>query len=361
MRVLISGAFNPGFRALPDYLEAAFARLGHEVGRFDHRRFLLPGRLRARVPLLDRLDRRELNARFLRRVARFGPDLVVVNQGMVLAARTLETVRARGVRCVNWFSDYPAEFGAGMEAAAAYDAFFLGSSHAARLHRAAGHRHAAWLPFGCDPGEHHPGPPIRRVAGARVVFVGSYYPERHTLLRFLHGLPVGIWGPGWRRAAGDPHLAGMIRGGSLRPDQWRALYAGSAVALNIHYGSFGPREVSGEMANTRSFEILGCGACQVVDRPGDLLRLFREGEELLCFTGGEELRARVEEALADEGLRRRVGAAGREAAMARHTYGHRARHLCDPAAAGTEPEILRADRSALPRRTPARSAAGGIL
>lgn len=361
MRILVSGAFNPRFRALPDYLATSFRQLGHEVALFDHRRFLLPGRLRARLPLLDRLDHGALNARFLNRVRRFEPDLVVVNQGMVLTTRSIDAVRARGARCINWFSDYPAEFDVGMQAAPAYDAFYLGSSHAVRLHRAAGHRHAGWLPFGCDPSEHHPGPPLVSAAGAAVVFVGSYYPERHALLRFLHGLPVGIWGPGWERAAGDPHLAGMIRGGSLRPDQWRALYAGSAAAINIHYGSFGPREVSGDLVNTRVFEILACGACQVVDRPGDLRRLFRDGEHLLCFADGGELRQRVEEALADENLRRRLAAAGREAVMARHTYRHRADHLIDQASVGTDLGPPATDPAATAHPMPARSVGGGIL
>lgn len=339
MRILLSGAFNPRFEALPDYLASALRREGNEVRVFDHRARRFPGRLRARLPLLDRLDGADLNRRFLRRVRRFRPDLVVVNQGMVLASATVLEARALGARCVNWFSDYPAEFEEGLERAGAYDAFFLGSSFAVRRHREAGRIRSAWLPFACDPDIHRPAaaqppwsPPGGRVD--RVVFVGSLYPERQILLRFLRGLPVGVWGPGWERAAGDPHLASMIRGGPLRPAAWRTLYARADVVLNIHYGALGPIEVSGDLANTRLFEILGCGAYQVVDRQGDVLRLFREGEHLAAFDTGEELRARVEEALREDDLRRRVSERGRQAVLAAHTYAHRARALADPAAAG---------------------------
>ena len=337
MRIVLSGALNPRFEALPEYLSSALRRLGHEVVLFDHRAFLIPGRLRARLPMLDRFDRDRLNARLLHTVRRGSAGLLIVNQGMVLSGRTIEQARAAGVRCVNWFSDFPAEFEKGLAVAPSYDAFFLGSSFAARRHREEGHRHAAWLPFGCDPRTHHPdepGAPAPRRSPANhdapaVVFVGSHYPERQVLLRFLRGLPVGVWGPGWERAADDPHVAPMVRGGALRPAAWRALYARCRVALNIHYGSFGPEEVSGDLANTRVFEILSCGAYQVVDRQGDVLRLFTEGEHLAAFSSGEELRARVEEALRDEDLRHAVAVGGRARVLAHHTYEHRARHLVD--------------------------------
>lgn len=327
MKILLSGALNPEFEAIPEALGRALRGLGHETVLFDHRGFLLPGRVRARAPILDRCDRALLNARFLRLVRGRRPDLVLVNQGMVLERATIETARRLGARVVNWFSDYPAEFDAGLEKAPSYDAFYIASSFAAARHREAGRTRSAWLPFGCDPAVPEPLP----AGGAPpVVFVGSWYPERQVLLRHLRGLPVGVWGPGWSRAANDPHLRGLIRGGALRAGAWRALYAAARVVINIHYGCFGPRDVGGGLANTRVFEIAAAGTCQIVDRQDDVLRIFREGEDLLCFATGDELRARVEQALADPARARAIGARGREAVLASHTYAHRARHLLDP-------------------------------
>ena len=377
MRIILSGALNPGFEALPEYLAAALRGLGHGVDLFDHRAFLLPGRLRARFPLLDRLDRDRLNARLLGLVRRWRPELAIVNQGMVLEGRTIEAIRAEGTRCVNWFSDFPAEFQKGLAVSSCYDTFFLGSSYAARRHHEAGHRNAAWLPFGCHPRSHRPEEPGNR-AGAdpwslrssgamspEVVFVGSHYPERQILLRFLRGLPVGVWGPGWERAASDPHVAPMIRGGALRPSTWRLLYARCRVALNMHYGSFGPTDASGDLANTRVFEILACGAYQVVDRQGDVLRLFTEGQHLAAFSSGEELRARVEQALRDDHLRESVARRGRDEVLARHTYEHRARRLLDPRATAEDAGLATADEAARhapeqgPGREPRFGAGGG--
>jgi spore maturation protein CgeB len=329
MRILLSGAFNPAFEALPEYLTAALQSLGHEVTLFDHRSFLLPGRLRERSSRLEHWDRARLNRSFLALARRLRPAQVIVNQGMAIAPDSLRALRALGTRCVNWFSDFPAQFEDGLEAAPAYDAFHLASSWAATRHRESGHALSSWLPFACDPILH--APPGHDAGSAdrpgRVIFVGSHYPERQVLLRHLRGLPVEVRGPGWERAATDPHVAPMVRGGAQRPSSWRRLYAGAAAVLNIHYGAFGPASVSGEMANTRLFEILGCGAPQIVDRPPDAKRLFRDGEHLLGFSGGEELRARVEEVLADPARARALGQAGRRAVLAGHTYADRARVL----------------------------------
>jgi len=362
MKVLLSGAFNPAFEALPEALAAALREAGHGVSLFDHRAHFLPGRLRRRFATLERFDRERINRRFLAAVGRLRPDLVLVNQGMILTPESITEARALGARCVNWFSDYPAEFEAGLRVAPAYDAFHLASSFAADRHRAAGHLRSGWLPFGCDAAG-----TVSRVTATSarddetpaVVFVGSHYPERQVLLRFLRGLDVGIWGPGWERASGDPHLHGMVRGGALRPAGWRALYRAARVAVNIHYGCFGPREVSGDLANTRVFEILVCGgAAQVVDRQADVLRLFGDGEHLAAFSSGEELRARVEHLLRDEEAGRRLAARGREAVLARHTYVHRAAVLVAPLApvAGRVPEE---ETRATERPLPVRLAAGG--
>ena len=96
------------------------------------------------------------------------------------------------------------------------------------------------------------------------------------------------------------------------------------------------------------FEILACGAYQVVDRQGDVLRLFTEGQHLAAFSSGEELRARVEQALRDDHLRESVARRGRDEVLARHTYEHRARRLLDPQATAKDAGLAAGDAVARP-------------
>jgi len=364
VKVLLSGAFNPAFEALPESLARALTRLGHQVTLFDHRGFVLPGRLRVRWTGLDRWDRRRLNAAFAARARAVDARLILVNQGMTIEPATIAALRAEGRRAVNWCSDHPAEFERGLEVAASFDAFHVASSWAANRHRERGHLHASWMPFGCDDERHRPldpgEPPLRSALG-RVVLVGTHYPERQILLRHLAGLPVDVYGPGWERAAGDPQIAPMIRGGSLPPSLWRRLYGSATAVLNIHYGAFGPDAVSGHLASTRVFEILGCGALQIANRQGDLVRLFREDEEFLGFSSGEELRAQVERALADPVEARRIAAAGRAAVLDGHTYLDRARLLVDGGrfALPARPTPIAAERGDRSRGAVAHHAAGG--
>ncbi len=359
MKILLSGAVNPNFEALPESLASALIRLGHQVTLFDHRAFVLPGRLRARWRALHRWDRRRLNAAFAARARAIDARLIIVNQGMTIEPATIAALRAEGRRAVNWFSDHPAEFEPGLEVASSYDAFHLASSWAAGRHRERGHLNASWLPFGCDDERHRPldpGEPPLLASLGRVVLVGTHYPERQILLRHLAGLPVDVYGPGWERAAGDPHVGPMVRGGSLPPSFWRRLYGSAAAVLNIHYGAFGPDAVSGHLASTRVFEILGCGALQIANRQGDLVRLFRDGEEFLGFSSGDELRAQVERALADPVSARRIAAAGRAAVLEGHTYLDRARLLVEGGrfALPARPDPIAAARDDRPR-----TAAGG--
>ncbi len=329
MRILFCGSFNPVFEALPEYLLRALRGAGHEVSSFDHRLRVLPGRVRRRVPSLDRIDAAFTNRRLLRQARGFRPDLLLVNQGAVLTSETIEAIRRdTGAVTVNWWSDYPAEFDEGLALArsGAYDLFYVSGTDAQERHRLGGAHGTRWLPFGCDPFIHHPvdlTAEERHRLASRVVFVGSAYPERRDLLASLCDLGLAVWGPGWERYRGDPKLGACIRGGALRPESWVKAYAAASVVLNVSYGFGGPPGTYGTMANVRVFEAMACGACQVVDVKQDVAALFRDGEHLVLYRSAEEARAQVEALLADEESRRHIARQGRREVLFRHTWRHR--------------------------------------
>src|SRR5207247_8285352 len=59
--------------------------------------------------------------------------------------------------------------------------------------------------------------------------------------RSLHGLSPGDLGPGWaeRLPRGDP-LRACLRGGSLRPEEWRQVYSAADIVFSLT-GSGGKR------------------------------------------------------------------------------------------------------------------------
>ncbi len=329
MRVLFSGSFNPGFEALPEYLSKALRESGHEVSCFDHRERMLPGRVRQRVPSLDRIDSALASRRLLGQARSFRPDLVLVNQGAAIGRRTVEAVRSEtGAITANWWSDYPGEFDEGLALArsGAYDLFYVSGTDARNRHHSGGAPQTQWLPFGCDAGVHRPvdlSAEEKRRFGSRVAFVGSAYPERRELLTSLADLGLAVWGPGWDRYRSDPVLAPCIRGGALGPESWVKVYTASEIVMNISWGFGGPSKPYGTMANVRVFEALACGSCQVVDAKQDIASLFRDGEHLVLYRTVKEARAKVEALLADESRRSRIASQGKMEALARHTWRHR--------------------------------------
>ena len=340
MRILFSGYHNPRFMALTEYTERALRALGHELSVFDHRRFLLPGRVRQRLGWAHRLDLARLNRRFVRQAERFQPELVIVNQGANLLPETIDAVRDRtGARMANWFQDYPMQFEDSVRLAPHYDDFFWGDTYPLEKHRALGFEHEHWLAFACDPGIHRPvelADEEREQYRCQICFVGSMYPGRAKLLERLTDFDLGIWGPGWDRLRSDSPLRSCLRGGATPPEVWVKVFSAADVVLNIDgYGQ--TLDESGHMANTRVYEAPACGAFQLVDEKPDITTLFESGRELVCydFDKPDELRELAGHYLARPDERRRIAEQGRQAVLAEHTYGHRMQTLISTAMGGT--------------------------
>jgi spore maturation protein CgeB len=116
-----------------------------------------------------------------------------------------------------------------------------------------------------------------------------------------------------------------VRGGPLNSVDFVKSVAGCKIAFN-HMGHPMAPQME-ELCNSRVFELLGCGACQIVDAKKDVVKLFKSGRELLYFRDQAEMLALVKRYLADDGERRALGARAREAALASHTYAQRLTEL----------------------------------
>jgi spore maturation protein CgeB len=160
----------------------------------------------------------------------------------------------------------------------------------------------------------------------------------------LLDLGLGVWGPGWDRYLDDPEFGRSIRGGALRPSEWRKVYSAADLVLNLSYGFGGPREVYGTMANVRVFEALACGACQVVDAKRDISSLFRNGEHLVLFRSPDEARRIVLDLLPHAGRRKEIGEAGRREVLTFHTWRHRTDRIVADLMSLTRPKVAEGAR-----------------
>lgn len=330
MKVLFVGYKNPNYWAVTDYIEQSLSALGHDVHFLDYRGYLLPGRLRERWAPLERWDRARVNARVRAAAAELKPELFLVNGGHTLEPETIAAAKRAGAKTALWTSDYPLNIETYLRLAPHYDEYFLSGTDVVEHHRRAGNTRGHFLPFACLPDLHKP---VALDAGDRarfgcdVFFAGTPYPERVELLAAIAGLgvDVAIWGPGWRSLPSGHPLRRRLRGGPLSATDYVKAAAACKIAFN-HMG-YPMRPQMEELCNSRVFELLGCGAFQLVDAKRDVRLLFKSGRELVWFEDKEQLLALVERYLGAPDERAAVAARAREAALASHTYAQRLAEL----------------------------------
>jgi len=332
MKVLFSSYHNPNFGSMTESIEKTIINMGFQLEIFDWYRFLIPGRLRERIPLLHRLDINRINRTLIRKVQNFQPDILIVAGGVTIYPETIKEIKnLTNVVAANWIADYPRNFDRQLKACIHYDHFFVSGNDALAKYRETGRKNGHWLPFACDPEIHKPvdiSNEDKRKYGCDICFVGSNYPERVSILEKLSGLDLGIWGIGWDRLPVDSPLRQHVRGGVLQPEEWTKVYNCSKIVLNILSIKLdGAIELAdpkyGHIANTKVFEILGCGAFQLVETKSDVVKLFKPGKHLVCYEDSGELVQQIEYYLNNPVDRELIADNGRRIAHEEHTYQHR--------------------------------------
>jgi len=91
---------------------------------------------------------------------------------------------------------------------------------------------------------------------ANVAFVGTCYPERCALIRFLNtqlDTPVAVWGRGWRNCRGLRQQGALSLADSLK------VYRCSTISLNLHHVD------TPNGCNMKYYEIPAAGGFQICD------------------------------------------------------------------------------------------------
>ena len=268
------------------------------------------------------------------------PDLVFALAQAPLEADTLAKIGRLGIPRALWFcEDFRVmKYWPGL--ARAYDVIFhvQPGSFDEPLREAGGFGHP--LPMAFDPELQRPlelSADERARYAADVSFVGAAYHNRVQFLPALVPLGLRIWGTGWPAL---PAFADCMP----EPNRHQSteasnkIFNASKVNLNLHSSPWtdGVNPV-GDYLNPRSFELAGAGAFQLVDERSALADAFTAGRELETFRDLDECRRKIRHFLARPEERAAIAAAGRERALAEHTYAHRMREALRLLEAGPVP------------------------
>ena len=331
MKILFAGWHNPFFISITEYIEKALENLGHQLEKFEYRQFLVPGRLRQRFSFLEHYDLARINKKFYASVERLRPDLVFVLQGTIILPETISEIRKKyRIATVNWFIDYPTELENSLLLAKYYEFFFVSNTHAMLKHHACGNRSVKTLNFACYPEWQTPqelSPAEKKKYGRDVVFVGSRYIDRENVLNSLSGFDLGLWGPGWDALSKTSSLRRCYRGGQIGPQVWAKIFSAAKIVLNINYGFGSLPEEDRNPGSVKLFEILACGAFQMVDAQKAITDIFTNQKHLVTFCDTADLKNKIKYYLNNPAEREAIARQGRKEALAKHTYEQRMQEM----------------------------------
>ncbi|MFQ5900251.1 MAG: DUF3880 domain-containing protein, partial [Thermodesulfobacteriota bacterium] len=242
MKILLSSNKNPDFATITEYIEKALNETGCRTLFFDDRDFILPGRIRDRVPYLNKLDLKKLNKGLISKINKLKPDVLLTAGGYRILPETIDIIKEAEVKTVLWTIDVPRGFDPIIDAAPHYDYVFTGGSEAYDILVNKGVKNLEWLPFACDPDFHKPQTLTadeKKNYSCDIAFVGTIqpdlYPFRVSVLEAISDFDLGIWGPGSEMIPSSSPLKQKVRGNKTTPDIWAKIYSQARIVLCLHY------------------------------------------------------------------------------------------------------------------------------
>ncbi|MCD4650288.1 MAG: glycosyltransferase [Candidatus Cloacimonetes bacterium] len=265
---------------------------------------------------------------FWERFTKEKPHLCIFVAQAPITIHLLKTIRERtSATTAFWFVEDFRRFTYWQEYAAYFDCFFgIQRDGFFRELEAIGLRNFSYLPMAADESQHRElrlAKEERDHFGADVAFMGAAYPNRLRLFAELTNYNLKLWGIGWEQ---NPLLQKHVQNNGQRVSiiETVKIYSSTKININLH-SAMGDSilEEDGDFVNPRTFEIMACGGFQLVDKRKYLPELFVEGEEIVTFSGLEDLKEKIDYYLTHEDERMRIANNGRRKVLNNHTYTHR--------------------------------------
>jgi spore maturation protein CgeB len=271
---------------------------------------------------------REYNRELLLLARRFAPEVLLVFKGRFVQAETLKSMREMGVRTYCFYPDisFRAHGPDIPKALPEYDWVFTTKSFGIQdMRDQLGVTRSSVIAFAYDPDLHKPlrlTPADRARFECDVSYIGTWSPKKEQLLSKLVAsrptLRLKIWGEQWHRAS-VPSLRAAIGGHEVIGEDFVRAVRGSRINLSIM--SEARRGASlGDQVASRTFVVPACDAFVLHERTDEVLRLFREPDEIVCYADSDELIGQIDRYLPDEAARTRIAARARDLVRRRHSW-----------------------------------------
>jgi spore maturation protein CgeB len=311
----------------------ALRRLGCEVTDIDVQTMFPQVRRKSSRVLMRLLRPRlvcEYNELILDTASRLKLDVMLAFKGLFVEAKTLWLLRQMGVRLYNYYPDRSpfAEQCIFIDSMWEYDCVFYTKCYWQREMFLGRFRNSVFVPHGYDPELHRPNGLEGEGPGGYchdVTVVATHTVNKEdTLERLLDALPsldLAIWGNGWERCR-SKRVKPCIQGRAVNGSAYAA--ALSAARINLAIMSGVVRGVAqGDETTTRTYEIPACRGFMLHERSPELLTLFEEDKEVVCFDSAEEAAAKIKYYLAHPREREAIAEAGYGRCVPAYSYDNR--------------------------------------
>lgn len=314
----------------------ALRRMGHDVMDIDAQTFFPQLRLRssrAALRVFGGWLQHEYNNAVLKAASNFHPDLLIAFKGSYLQAETLASLKQTGIRLYNYYPDRVALASNAFieDAIPQYDCFFdTKQSWDNGLSDGPKPKDRMFLPHGYDPDVHRP---LRlsqddiNQFGCDVSLIATHSPRKEQMLRDLitikPNLNLRIWGNQWHEKNQTPALAKYWAGFSIEG----SFYSKAIQAARINLAIMGIKPGIEDKTTTRTYEIPACGGFMLHERTDEVLELFEEDKEIVCFGDPTELAEKIEYYLAHPNQRAKIAAAGHVRCVPTYSYDNRMAEL----------------------------------
>ncbi len=321
MRILLTGNIFHDYEY--DFYDA-LKELGHEVdmifnnihGPF-HPRYLpsVPnwvkyGFLPHKAKITWFFDRsvRLYNEQLSRMLSSKTYDLLLVIGGKTISPQVLASFPGRKVL---WFLDSLTRYEDVMQKVPGFDHIFLFEPTDSEVVKKRFNKEAKFLATGFSPLIHlkTDSPKIFDCS-----FIGSFYPKRDLYLGNLEGITdnLAIYGDFFR--ANSAYVKSKVKHFHIKRKDCNKLYNQSRINFNIHH------DQSKEGLSPRTFEILGSGGFQMVERQKVAVEYFRENVDICFYESVEEFKEKAAYYLKHDSEREKIAASGYETVRKYHTW-----------------------------------------
>ncbi len=270
-------------------------------------------------------------------VTTFQPQLVLSMLGDHLSIQAIQYLKESGIKLACWLTEDPFYFDKTIQVIDRFDYVFTIDTGALKHYQSV-HPNAYHLPLGTNHTIFRPRL-VEHAYKSDLLLVGYPYPTRVNLIHFLlknTNYQITLVGKGWRNRLqkiwrNNPRV--MIKDTWVEPQEISYYYNGASIVLNPHrsHNFLHNQNTSGiisESINNRTFDIVACGAFQLIEEKPNLRSFFTE-EEMVSYRDYEDCLRKVIAYMNDEEQRQIIAKKAQKIVIEQHTFYQRIKEMID--------------------------------